>query len=324
MNYKTKRTLFKVIKLDFSKYMVYIIFAAVVVIFMLWLGKTFFSVTNLLNILRQTAMIAVMAVGMTFVIATSEIDLSVSGTVPLAGVFAAMLLRDTNNLVLAIFVPILFGGLVGLINGLITTKFHIPSFLATLGIQGVLKGVAMWVTSTSTIPIYNKPFINMFGYTSIGPIPISFLWILFALIVGHYALNYNPFGKKVLAIGGNSTAAKYTGISVDKYKIATFVILGVCAAISGLLYAGRTETARFNFGDGDELNVIASVVIGGTALSGGKGSVMGGIIGAILIGMINNGLIIGGLQVSQQMIARGLIIILAVTLNSIGNMKHKQ
>ncbi len=258
-------------KFNFSNYMVYIIFIAVVAIFMLWLGSTFFSVTNMLNITRQTSMIAVMAVGMTFVIATGEIDLSVSGTVPMAGIFAALLLRDVHSLFLAILIPILFGAFVGFVNGWITTKFAIPSFLVTLGISGVLKGAAMWITSTSTIPIYNETFNKVFGYASFGPVPISILWILIALFLGHFALNNSPFGKKVLAIGGNSTAAKYTGINVERYKIMTFVILGVCAAFAGLLYSGRTETARFNFGLGDELNVIAAVVIGGTALSGGKG-----------------------------------------------------
>ena len=311
-------------KLDSSKFMVYIILAAVLIIFSLWLGSTFFSGTNLMNIFRQTGMVAVMAVGMSFVIACGEIDLSVSGVVPLAGILAAVLLRDVGNTFAAVMLALLFGVVVGIVNGFFVTTFNIPAFLVTIGTQNILKGIAMWISSTKAIPIYDTTFNSLFGSTNIfGGVPTLLVWIVLALILGNFALHFLPFGRRVLAIGGSRIAAKYTGIKVKREIISTFAISGLCAAMAGLLYAGRTQTARYTFGVGDEMNIIAGVVLGGTAMSGGKASIFGAVVGALLIGIINNGLIVGGLDVSQQMIIKGAIIVLSVALNNVGSMKKE-
>jgi len=264
-------------------------------------------------------MIMVMTVGMTFVISAGFIDISVSGVVPMAGILAAVLLRSTNNLLLAITIPVLFGVCVGMANGLLVTKLAMPAFIVTIGTQGVLKGIAMWISATKSIPIYNDQFYHLFGYGTVGAVPTLLIWAMLVAALGYTAYNHLPYGRRVLSIGGNRTAAKYTGINVDRTIICTYLISALCAVLAGFMYASRTQTARYTFGDGDEMNIIAATVLGGTLMSGGKGSIIGALVGALLIGMINNGLIIGGLEVSQQAISRGLIILVAVAINNITN-----
>jgi ribose/xylose/arabinose/galactoside ABC-type transport system permease subunit len=307
--------------LNLSNFMVYIIFVIVMIAFAVLFGDTFFSVTNILNIAKQTAMISIMAVASTFVIGAGEIDLSVGSTVALSSLIVALVLQGTNNILLAVGAGIALGAGVGLINGLLVTKVRIPSFLVTLGMLSIVSGAAMWTTNTAAVPITNDTFNFIFGLGQIGPVPILLIWTVVALVIGYFALTKLPFGKKVLAVGGNKLSAKYTGINVDRITIAVFVLSGIAASFAGMLYAGRVETARYTFGQGDELSVIAAVILGGTSLTGGVASVVGSVIGSLLMGMINNGLIIGGLSISQQMMVRGAIIILFVALSSLGNRK---
>jgi ribose transport system permease protein len=184
--------------------------------------------------------------------------------------------------------------------------------------MSIIRGISMWTTNTKSVPIFNEGFNNVFGSGSVGPIPVLFLWTIAALLVGHFVLTKLPFGKKVMAVGGNQTAAKYTGINVQKVTITVFVIMGVVAAFAGALYAGRMQTARWSYGEGDELDVSAAVILGGTSMSGGNGSVVGAVVGALLMSMINNGLIIGGFSVAQQTIMQGVMIILAIALGNLG------
>ncbi|MDR1745612.1 MAG: ABC transporter permease [Planctomycetota bacterium] len=306
-------------KFDFKKYMVYLIFAFVLALFAIWLGWSFFSVRNLLNITRQTAMISIMAVGMTFVIACGEIDLSIGSIVAICSLVCALVLRETGNAPLAVVITLALGSLIGLLNGLNVTQLAIPSCLATLGMLSIGKGFAMWTTETRAVPITNDTFNFLFGMGALGNFPILFLWTLLVLVAGHFILRYMPFGKRVLATGGNAVSASYSGVNVTRVKIKVMIMNGFLAAFAAMLYSGRMQTARYTFGDGDELSAIAAVVLGGTSMSGGTGSIIGAVIGSLLLGIINNGLIIGGLSVSQQMIVRGLIIILAVALGNIGN-----
>lgn len=308
---------------DITQYMVYIIFAAAIVFFAIWLGGMFFSVTNLLNIIRQTATISVMAVGMTFVLATGGIDLTISGIIPTAGLLCAMIMNSTNNIFLGVGSAVVLGGIVGAVNGFLITFFTIPPFLVTLGMQGVFTGISMWISNTKSVPIYNNTFCNIFGYGSIGKVPVLLFWIVAFLIFGIILLNHTAFGRKVLAVGGNAAAAEYTGIKVNSVLIKTYILSGILAATAGLLYCGRTKAAKYTYGEGVEMDVIAAVVLGGTAMSGGTGNILGAIVGALLMGMINNGLIMGGLSVSQQKIVRGIIIIVAVSIGNVKNRKKK-
>ena len=306
----------RVPRFDLGNAIVYLGFAAVFLFFAVVLhDRAFLTVGNLTNIARQTAMISVMAIGFVFVLAAGEIDLSIGAVVALASLVTAIALRDVG-IWLAVPAGLATGVAVGLVNGLITTKVRIPSFLVTLGTLGIVNGLARWITDLKSVPITDPTYTFVFGSGDLGPVPILFVWTGVALTIGHVALRKTPFGRQVLATGGNRTAALYSGVRTDRVKIAALVISASAAAIAGMLYAGRLHGARYTLGEADMLTVIAAVVIGGTSLFGGKGSVVGAVIGSLIMGIINNGLILMGLSVAQQMMFQGVIIVLAVALTS--------
>lgn len=302
-------------KFDFKKYIVYISFLIVFFFFSIILhDKGFLSYGNMMNILRQTAMISVMAVGMTFAISAGEIDLSIGPIVALSALVSALLVRDFGLLV-AVISGLLVGTLFGFINGVIISKVRIPSFLVTLGTSSIIGGFARTITNLEAVPITNKNFNFIFGSGDIGPISTLFLWTIIIMIIGHYVYRKTPFGRAVLAVGGNRSAARFSGIKVEKIQVAVMTISAICASFAGILYAGRLHGARYTLGEADIMTVIAAVVIGGTSFTGGRGTIVGAIIGSIIMGMLNNGLLLMGLSVSEQMIAKGIIIILAVSLS---------
>jgi ribose transport system permease protein len=294
---------------------VYIGLVGVFIVFAVTLrDQGFLDPGNLLNIIRQTAMISIMAVAMTFVLSAGEIDLSVGAVAGFASVVTAMAIKEAG-LPAGIAAGLAIGVCAGFVNGWLSTRVAIPSFLTTLAMMGIAKGVAMWISDTAAIPILSQTYAFIFGGGNLGPIPILLLWTLLAAVVGHLVLAKTTFGRRVLSTGGNETAARYSGIDTQSIKMLVLILSSVIAAIAGMLYAGRLQSGRFQFGEGDELSVIAAAVLGGTSLFGGRGTVIGTIAGALMIGIINNGLILLGLEYSQQLIARGLIIILAVALS---------
>jgi ribose transport system permease protein len=276
--------------------------------------KGFLDTNNLLNIVRQTAPIAIMAVAMTYVLAAGEIDLSIGAVAGLASVAAAMAM-DIGGVPLGILAGVATGLTVGIINGVISTRIGIPTFLTTLAMMGVAKGTSMWVSGTKAVPILSDGYNWFFGGGYVGPLPVLLFWMLVAAAIGHVVLRRTTFGRWVLATGGSETAARYSGVNTRNIKFKVLIISSFAAAIAGMLYAGRFQTGRFQLGEGDELSVIAAAVLGGTSLFGGNGTVIGSIMGALMIGLINNGLILAGLEFSQQLIARGAIIILAVAIS---------
>ena len=299
---------------DWRQYVIYAGFVAIFIFFSLSLSeKGFLDPNNLLNIVRQTAMIAIMAVGMTFVLSAGEIDLSIGAVVGLTSVTTALAL-EKFGLIGGILGGLLTGVVVGLVNGLLATRVGIPSFLVTLAMMGIARGTAMWISNTAAIPILDRTYYYTFGSGNVGPVPVLLIWALIAAVIGHIALRKTTFGRKTLATGGSETAARFTGIKTRNIKLQVLLISSITAAVAGMLYAGRLRSGRFQLGEGDELSVIAAAVLGGTSLFGGFGSVIGSIMGALMIGLINNGLILMGLEFSQQLIARGVIIILAVTV----------
>ena len=301
------------IKFQWQDYMVYIFFGLVLVFFALTIGdKGFLTMQNLFNITRTTSMIVVMAVAMTFVISCGELDLSVGSTAALAALIAASVLEAGYGIVAAVLAAILSGLAVGLANGLLVTVVSIPSFLVTLGMMQLIRGLDMRVTYTKPIGITDDFFNSVFGSGSIGPVPSLFIWSILVAAIGHLVLRYTAFGREVLAAGGNRTAAQYSGVNTKRVKLYCFLISGAAAALAGMLYSGMMQTARYSFGTGAELAVIAATILGGTSLFGGKGSIIGTFVGALLIGTINNGLIIMGLDVSEQYMIAGAIIIVAV------------
>jgi ribose transport system permease protein len=294
---------------------IYIGFVVIFLVFAIALhDKGFLNPGNLLNIFRQTAMIAVMATAMTYVLSAGEIDLSVGAVAGLASVTTAMAI-DAGGPLFGVLAGLATGIVVGTFNGLLTTRIGIPSFLTTLAMMGIAKGVAMWISDTAAVPIISRTYAWIFGGGSLGPIPILLVWMLVLGAIGHVVLRKTGFGRRVLATGGGETAARYSGIDTRSIKFRVLVISSMAAALAGMLYAGRLQSGRFQLGEGDELSVIAAAVLGGTSLFGGVGTVIGTIVGALMIGLINNGLILMGLEFSQQLIARGAIIILAVALS---------
>ena len=294
---------------------IYIGFVGIFIFFAITLGhKGFLDTNNLLNIVRQTAPIAIMAVAMTYVLAAGEIDLSIGAVAGLASVAAAMAM-DIGGVPLGILAGVATGLIVGVINGVISTRIGIPTFLTTLAMMGVAKGTSMWVSGTKAVPILSDGYNWFFGGGYVGPLPVLLFWMLIAAAIGHVVLRRTTFGRWVLATGGSETATRYSGVNTRNIKFKVLIISSFAAAIAGMLYAGRFQTGRFQLGEGDELSVIAAAVLGGTSLFGGKGTVVGSIMGALMIGLINNGLILAGLEFSQQLIARGAIIILAVAIS---------
>lgn len=304
-------------RFDWGKHIVYIAFVVVFLFFAITLhSRGFITANNILNITRQTAMISIMAIAMTFVIGAGQIDLSVGSVTALTSLITALIITYTNNILLSIVGGLAVGAIIGLTNGLLITRVGIPAFLVTLGTMGIVRGLAMWVTNTAAVPILNDTFNFIFGTGEILGVPILLFWTIIMLVIGHLALTRTPYGKQTLATGGNEVAAKYTGVNTQNIKLLVMTVSGIAASFAGVLYAGRMQAGRYTFGEGDELSVIAAVILGGTSMAGGTGSVVGAVVGSLLMGMINNGLIIAGLSVSQQMIVRGLIIILAVALGN--------
>jgi len=301
-------------RIDFRNYIIYISFVAIFLFFSVVLAnKGFLTGSNLMNIARQTAMISVMAVGMTFVLSAGEIDLSIGSIVALSSLTSALAIRY-GGIAAGIAVGLATGFVIGAFNGLLVSRVGVPSFLVTLGITSVITGLARWVTELQSVPITNDTFNFIFGSGDVGPISVLFIWTVFLLVLGQLALKKTQFGRSVLATGGNRVSALYSGISIRSVKFWVLVANGMLAALAGMLYAGRLHGARYSLGETDLLTVIAAVIIGGTSLSGGKGSVIGAVVGSLIMGMINNGLILMGLSVDQQMIFRGVIIIIAVSL----------
>jgi ribose transport system permease protein len=300
-------------KVQLQNYVVYIFFAVVLTFFAITIGdKGFLSVTNLFNIARTTAMVTVIAVAMTFVISAGELDLSVGSTAALSALTCALVMQAGFPWPLAVVAGLASGLIVGSMNGFFVTVIGIPSFLVTLGMMQFIRGLDMRVTYTNPIAVTNKTFNTIFGSGSLFGIPSLVIWSVAVAALGFVVLKYTGFGREILATGGNRMAAEYSGVKTRRIKFIAFLLSGAAAALAGLLYTGMMQTARFNFGEGAELMAIAAVILGGTSLFGGRGTIIGTFAGSLLIGTINNGLIIMGLDVSEQMMVAGGIIILAV------------
>lgn len=299
---------------DWRRYVLFIALVLVLVIFAIFLSdRGFLTSRNLLNIVAQSAIIGVMAVAMTFVIGAGQIDLSVGSVAGLASVAAGLAIREVG-IPAGIVAGLGVGAAVGLFNGFLITRIKIPSFLVTLAMLGMANGVARWITDTAPVPIREDFWITVFGRGRIGEIPILVIWVLVFGLAGHVALRKTAFGREVLATGGNETSALFSGVNTRAITMKVLALSSVVAAIAGMLYSGRLASGRFDWGAGDELSVIAAVILGGTSLFGGRASVVGAVMGALMIGLINNGLTLWGLASHHQMIIQGAIIIFAVAL----------
>jgi ribose transport system permease protein len=299
---------------DPSRYVVYVGFLIILVGFSIVLRDDgFLTARNLLNIVQQTAPVTVMAVGMVFVLTAGEIDLSIGSIVAISALLAAVVLR-TQPWFIGAAAGLAAGAVIGSLNGALVAFARLPSFLVTLATMGLLAGVARWMTDLQSVPITNTTFNALFGAGRLAAVPSLLIWTAAAIAVGHFFFSESRFGAHVHAVGDNAQSARAVGIRVSRVRFAVMAVSGMTAALAGLLYAGRLHGARYTLGETDLLTVIAAVIVGGTRLSGGVGTIIGALIGSLLMGTLNNGLILMGLDVSGQMMVRGMIILAAIAL----------
>ncbi|MDR5773430.1 MULTISPECIES: ABC transporter permease [unclassified Caballeronia] len=293
-------------------YMLYFAFAILLVVFS-FASPWFLSIDNFLNIGRQTALVSIIAIGMTSVIIARQIDLSVGSSLALSGMAAALAMSHIgDSWVIGAIAGIGTGAIVGAINGLVTTRLNIPSFLVTLGSLSAARGLALMVTTTRPEIITNDHFIAIFGEGDIAGVPVPIIWTLLAVIGGILLLHYSVFGRQIYAAGGNPTAALYSGINIRRVTTLAFVLTGALAGLAALVLSARSHAARPDVVQGMELDVIASVTLGGCSLFGGRGFILGTLLGSLIIGTLNNGLVLLGVSSSLQLVIKGVIIVAAV------------
>lgn len=299
----------------FRDYAVYLGLVLVIACFAVALpNSAFLSQGNFEGILRAGAITIIMAVGVVFVLSAAEMDLSIGSILALAAITSAKVM-DSHGPVAGALGGVAVGGCAGLVNGLLTTKLRVPSFLVTLGMMQVLSGLARSISDLQAIPVSSDGFQKVFGQGHIGPLSSLFLWTAGAVLVGHLLLRNTPFGRHVLATGGNRNAAEFSGLRTDGVRIKVLVISGLAAGLAGVISTGQLGSARYDLGANDLLTVLAAVVIGGTSLFGGRGSVIGAVAGALLIVTLENGLILANISPSDQLTAQGVIIIAAIALS---------
>lgn len=283
----------------------------------------FMSTTNMLSIVRVSTTITIMAVATVFVLCAGEIDLSIASIIPVSALITAVLLAMDYNFVLAAAAGVVFGAGVGLLNGLAVVLFRIPSFVVTLGAMGIMQGLAQIVTNATTVSISDENFFFWFGGGSIGGVPILAFWSLAALIIGSVVLSWTAVGRRVLATGANANAARFSGIRTGRVKVGVLVASGAAGGLAGVLYAGQYAAANFTLGANDLLSVISAAIIGGAALEGGKGTVLGAVVASLLVGTLNNALILIGFGAPQQVMVQGVIIVAAVVVSSRGGRRAR-
>jgi erythritol transport system permease protein len=299
-----------------------------------FLSPAFLTTGNLVILTKQVALNAILGIGMTFVILTAGIDLSVGSIVGLAGMIAGGLINQGLvlpmfgvaiffNIWIVMLIGLLVGVFVGAINGLLITRLNVTPFIATLGMLYVARGAALLRSSGATFPnLIGNPELGNTGFPILGagtflrlPIPI---WIMVAFaIIAAFVATKTPFGRQVYAVGGNERAAELSGIRVKRIKLLCYIISGFCAAVVGLIISSQLVASHPATGETYELNAIAVVVLGGTSLMGGRGAMGGTIIGAFVIGVLSNGMILLGISEFWQTVIKGLVIILAVVIDQL-------
>ena len=290
-------------------------FLLMVLVFSLATGS-FTTSTNLLNLLRQSAPLLIVAVAMTFVITTGGIDLSVGSTVALVNALLAILLQLSVPWPLTVVLMLLLGGLVGALQGWFVAREGIPAFIVTLAGLSVLRGVALLLTQGFSIPIAGDSWFVQLGRGWVLGVPLPAVLAVLVAVASWIALTQTAFGRYVTAIGANAEAARRTGIDVQRTTLMVYVLSGVAAAVAGIIIAARLGSGSSNAAVGFELDVIAAVVLGGTALLGGRGTILGTVLGALTIAVIGNGLILAHISPFFTQIVTGLIILAAIWLNT--------
>ena len=277
-------------------------------------NSRFLSLANFMNIFQQVAVVAIAAFGMTWVILLGEIDLSVGSIIAVAGMVGAQSLALGTGFPAALLITIIAGAILGAVNGLLTARLLLPSFIVTVATMSIYRGLVSLPTGGAPLMI-SDPTWQAIGASHFLGVPLI-IWILLVLfLANHIALSMTVFGRETYLTGGNREAALYSGIRVNRIKIIIFTLSGVMSAIAGILLSSRLYSAQTNAGLSYELDAIAAAVLGGTSLSGGVGTMPGTLIGALIIGVLNNGMNMLSVPYFYQLIVKGVVIIIAVWLD---------
>lgn len=274
----------------------------------------FLGIANLRNLFTQISVNGVISLGMTFVILTGGIDLSVGSVVAISGAVAAATIQSTGSIILGILAALFTGIFVGFINGIVVARGKIQAFVATLATQTVFRGVTYVFTGGNPISGLSDDFIKITNSRILG-IPVPVIMTIIVFVICAYILTQTRYGRYVYAVGGNEDSARLSGISVNNIKIWVYIISGITAAIAGIIVTSRIGSAAPTAGNGYELDAIAAIVIGGTNLVGGEGTIVGTIIGVLIIGVLSNGLNLMDVSAFYQTIVKGLVILLAVLID---------
>lgn len=286
----------------------------VMLILATFLSTNFLSTNNLINIIRQISISGIVGAGMTFVILTGGIDLSVGSIVGLSGVISASIMVSTNNIFLSVASGLLVGLVCGFVNGFFIAKLRIPAFIVTLGMMTLLRGVILVYTKGSPIPVRLEAY-QFIGKGAVMGIPMPVILLLTVFLIGYFILHHTTYGREIYAIGGNREATRLSGINVVKTEWGAYLLNGVLSAIAGIVLTARLGSAQSTGGSGIEMDAIAAVILGGTSLSGGSGFILPTVIGAIILGLIDNILTLMNVNPHATQIVKGAVIIVAIVLD---------
>jgi len=280
-----------------------------------FLSDAFLSVDNIFNVVRQVAIIAIVAAGMEFVILTGGIDLSVGSIIAFSGAISASVMLKSNSLFLAIVAALLIGTAWGLFNGLFVTIGNIPPFIVTLATMTLVRGCVMVYTDGSPISVNSDSYLFI-GKGHIFGMPFPIIILAFTFLIGYLILKYTKFGRNVFSIGGNREATRLSGINIKKTETFVYMLIGFLAGLTGLILTSRLGSAEPTAGTGYELDAIAAVILGGTSLSGGQGAILPTVVGALILGVLDNILTLMNVNPYIGSIAKGAVILLAVLADS--------
>ncbi len=294
------------------------VFAVLVVLLAVFsaTADSFLTTGNLLNILRQIAPTMIVAVAMTYVITTAGIDLSVGSVVALSGSLLAIMTYRGWDPTLALFLVLLLGAAIGLINGWLSSYQGLPPFIVTLATLSIVRGAALLFTQGYSTPIPDTAWVTMLGQGRVGIVPVPAIIALVVVALGWFGFTKMPFGRYVVGLGSNAESLRRTGVNTRLVGLIVFVMTSVTASMAGVIVAARLASGSSNAGVGFELEVITAVVLGGTSLLGGRGSVFGTVLGALVLGVIANGLVLQHVSPFYVQIVQGTILLIAIFLNT--------
>lgn len=281
-------------------------------IFLCFISPVFFTVRNMTNILSSVGFTAILALGQTFVMLTGGIDLSVGSVLGISSMLGAMTLVRTNSIIAAILVALLVGGLVGLFNGVMVSYFKLPAFVVTLGTMKICRSADYLISDGHSVNKLGDTFKSIAGAEIFKGFRVYYVGIIILFIVIGWVLANTKLGRYTYSIGSNDTATRLAGVNTKKFRLYPYIISGVLAGLGGILMASRFGAVDPNYGTDYEMNTLAAVVVGGCAMTGGKGTIIGTAVGVILMGVLNNGLDISGISPYWQGVAVGIVLIVAL------------